>query len=104
MPLELKCICFLGTSVESGAATAVVVETGVKTYLGSMASSITDTPPPTAFDRGVSGFTWLMLEFMAVMVPLVFLINGLTKYNWGEVGFGTYRKNCRKSATPRRIF
>ena len=84
MPLELKCICFLGTSVESGSATAVVVETGLNTYLGKMASSITDTPPPTAFDRGVSGFTWLMLEFMAVMVPLVFLINGLTKYNWGE--------------------
>ena len=84
MPLELKCVCFLGTSVESGSATAVVVETGLNTYLGKMASSITDAPPPTAFDKGVSGFTWLMLEFMAVMVPLVFLINGFTKYNWGE--------------------
>jgi P-type Mg2+ transporter len=83
-PLELKCICFLGTSVESGSATAIVVETGLNTYLGKMASSITETPPPTAFDRGVSDFTWLMLEFMAVMVPLVFLINGLTKHNWGE--------------------
>ena len=83
-PLELKCICFLGTSVESGSATAIVVETGLNTYLGKMASSITEAPPPTAFDRGVSDFTWLMLEFMAVMVPLVFLINGLTKHNWGE--------------------
>jgi P-type Mg2+ transporter len=83
-PLEFKCICFLGTSVESGSAIAVVVETGLNTYLGKMASSITDAPPPTAFDRGVSGFTWLMLEFMAVMVPLVFLINGFTKHNWGE--------------------
>ena len=83
-PLELKCICFLGTSVESGSAIAVVVETGLNTYLGKVASSITEASPPTAFDRGVSGFTWLMLEFMAVMVPLVFLINGFTKHNWGE--------------------
>ncbi|MBV8453247.1 MAG: magnesium-translocating P-type ATPase, partial [Deltaproteobacteria bacterium] len=83
-PLELKCLCFLGTSVESGSAVAAVVETGLSTYLGKMASSITDRPPPTAFDRGVSGFTWLMLEFMAAMVPVVFLINGFTKHNWGE--------------------
>jgi P-type Mg2+ transporter len=83
-PLELTCLCFLGTSVESGSAVAVVAETGLNTYLGKMASSITDRPPPTAFDRGISGFTWLMLEFMAVMVPVVFFINGLTKHNWGE--------------------
>jgi P-type Mg2+ transporter len=83
-PLELTCICFLGTSVESGSAVAVVAETGLNTYLGRMASSLTDRPAPTAFDRGVSGFTWLMLQFMAVMVPLVFFINGFTKHSWGE--------------------
>jgi P-type Mg2+ transporter len=68
-PLELKNICFLGTSVESGTATALVIETGLKTYLGTMASAITQEPPPTSFDRGVSAFTWLMLRFMGVMVP-----------------------------------
>ena len=84
MPLELKSICFLGTSVESGSATAVVVETGLNTYLGTMASAITEGPPPTSFDKGISGFTWLMIRFMAVMVPLVFFINGFSKHNWGE--------------------
>jgi len=83
-PLELKNVCFLGTSVESGTATAVVIETGLKTYLGTMASAITQAPPPTSFDRGISGFTWLMIRFMAVMVPLVFLINGFSKHRWGE--------------------
>jgi Mg2+-importing ATPase len=83
-PLELKSICFLGTSVESGSATAMVVETGLRTYLGTMASAITEGPAPTSFDKGISGFTWLMLRFMAVMVPLVFLINGFSKHNWGE--------------------
>jgi Mg2+-importing ATPase len=83
-PLEIKNICFLGASVESGSATAVVIETGLKTYLGTMASAITQAPPPTSFDKGVAAFTWLMIRFMAVMVPLVFLINGLSKHNWGE--------------------
>ena len=83
-PMELRNICFLGTSVESGSASAVVVETGRKTYLGSMASAITQAPPPTRFDRGVTNFTWLMLYFMGVMVPAVFLINGFAKHNWGE--------------------
>jgi Mg2+-importing ATPase len=66
-PLELTSIAFLGTSVGSGAATAVVVATGKDTYLGGMAESMQTAPPPTAFDRGVSRFTWLMLRFMAVM-------------------------------------
>jgi P-type Mg2+ transporter len=83
-PLELSNICFLGTSVESGSAIAVVVETGLNTYLGSMASAITEEPPPTSFDKGISDFTRLMLQFMAVMVPLVFFINGFSKHNWGE--------------------
>jgi P-type Mg2+ transporter len=83
-PLELRNICFLGTSVESGSASAVVVETGRKTYLGSMASAITQEAPPTRFDRGVANFTWLMLYFMGVMVPAVFLINGFAKHDWGE--------------------
>ena len=72
-PLELRNVCFLGTSVESGSASAAVVETGRKTYLGSMASAITQESPPTRFDRGVTNFTWLMLYFMGVMVPAVFL-------------------------------
>ena len=84
LPLELRNICFLGASVESGAATAVVIETGLNTYLGTMASAITQPPPPTSFDKGITAFTWLMLRFMALMVPLVFVINGLGKGRWGE--------------------
>ena len=81
-PTELKNTCFLGTSVESGTATAVVITTGARTYLGSMAGSITGTRVPTSFDAGLNRFTWLMMQFMAVMVPLVFLINGFTKHDW----------------------
>jgi P-type Mg2+ transporter len=86
-PLELTSVAFLGTNVESGAATAVVVATGKDTYLGGMAASLAAPAAPTAFDRGISRFTWLMLRFMAVMVPLVFVINGLTKGSWGQAFF-----------------
>jgi len=85
--IEHTNICFLGTSVESGAATAVVVATGAQTYFGKMASSLAGQPPDTAFDKGVKRFVWLMLTFMLVMVPMVFLINGLLKHNWKDAFF-----------------
>jgi Mg2+-importing ATPase len=85
--IELKNVCFLGTSVESGTATALVVETGPRTYLGTIASTLTGEPVQTSFDRGVANFTWLMIRFIAVMAPLVFVINGLTKHDWKEAFF-----------------
>ena len=83
-PLELPNICFLGSNVESGTASAVVVHTGDKTYFGSLAASIVGQRELTSFDKGVNKFTWLMIRFIAVMVPAVFLINGLSKHNWLE--------------------
>ncbi len=86
-PLELRNVCFLGTSVESGTARGLIVCTGRKTYLGGMASSIVQQPAATSFDRGVKRFTWLMIQFIAVMVPIVFVINGITKHDWHEAFF-----------------
>jgi len=83
-PLELTNLCFLGTSVETGTAQALVVETGAQTYLGTIARSITTQAVETSFDKGIKRFTWLMLRFMAVMVPVVFVINGVTKGDWKE--------------------
>ncbi len=81
-PLELPNICFLGSNVESGSGTAVVIHTGKDTYFGSLASSITGQRQVTSFDQGINKFTWLMIRFMAIMVPTVFLINGLSKHDW----------------------
>ena len=86
-PLQLSNIAFLGTSVASGVATAVVISTGKDSYLGGMAESMQAPPQATAFDRGIKRFTRLMLLFMAVMVPLVFLINGVIKHTWGDAFF-----------------
>jgi P-type Mg2+ transporter len=81
-PLDLVTICYMGTNVVSGSATAVVVATGARSYLGSLAHSISGQRVQTSFDRGVSSVSWLLLRFMAVMVPVVFLINGLDKHDW----------------------
>jgi P-type Mg2+ transporter len=85
--IEHTNICFLGTSVESGAATAVIVATGAQTYFGKMANSLAGQQVETAFDKGIKKFTWLMIRFMMVMTPLVFLINGLTKHDWKQAFF-----------------
>ena len=85
--IEHTNICFLGTSVESGAATAVIIATGSQTYFGKMANSLAGQQTETAFDRGVKKYVWLMLSFMLVMVPTVFFINGLMKHNWKDAFF-----------------
>ena len=86
-PLELANLCFLGTNVISGTGTAVVIETGSNTYLGSLAKTVVGRKTMTSFDKGVNDVSLLLLRFMLVMAPVVFLINGLIKKNWGEAFF-----------------
>ncbi|WP_183557470.1 magnesium-translocating P-type ATPase [Mucilaginibacter sp. SP1R1] len=81
-PLELENICFMGTNVVSGTATAIIVTTGNLTYFGTIGKAITGKRNETSFDKGVNKVSWLLIRFMLVMVPMVFLINGLTKHNW----------------------
>ncbi|SFD03875.1 magnesium-translocating P-type ATPase [Pragia fontium] len=82
--LAMQNICLMGTNVTSGTATAVVVATGAQTYFGSLAKSIVGSRTQTSFDRGVNSVSWLLIRFMLVMVPIVLLINGFTKGDWGE--------------------
>ena len=82
--LEQNSLCFMGSNVVSGSATALVLKTGGETYFGSIAKTIVGARVQTGFDKGINKFTWLMLRFMMVMVPLVFLVNGLAKGNWLE--------------------
>jgi P-type Mg2+ transporter len=83
-PLELVNLCFMGTTVVSGSGTAVVAETGSHTYLASLAKTLGETRVRTSFDKAVNSVTTLLLRFMLVMAPLVFLINGIVKHNWVE--------------------
>ncbi len=83
-PLDAENICFMGTNIVSGTAKAVVVATGSDTYFGSLAKSIVGTRGKTAFDRGVNSVSHLLIRFMLVLVPIVLLINGFTKGDWGD--------------------
>ena len=83
-PLQAPNLCYMGTNVVSGAATGVIALTGPRAYFGSLAQIIASERPPTSFDQGVNRFAWLMLRFIVVMAPLVFLINGFTKGDWME--------------------
>ena len=81
---ELDNICFLGSNVVSGSATGIVFATGNDTYMGSIAKGITGHRAATAFDKGISRVSFLLIRFMLVMIPFVFLVNGFTKGDWLE--------------------
>lgn len=83
-PLSLANACFFGTSVTSGTAQAVVVNTGVRTLFGSISEKLAERREETSFDKGVRSFTWLMIRFMLVMVCAVFFIVGMSRGNWLE--------------------
>ncbi|HWR02219.1 MAG TPA: magnesium-translocating P-type ATPase [Chlorobaculum sp.] len=82
--LEQGNACFQGSSVSSGSAQAVVVNTGSRSFFGAIAESLNEKRSETSFDKGIRSFTWLMIRFMIVMVSAVFLIVGITKGNWLE--------------------
>ena len=77
-------ICLMGTTVLSGSAAGVIVLTGQRAYFGGLAATIAGERAPTSFDRGIRRFAWLMIRFILVMAPLVFVINGVTKHDWVE--------------------
>ncbi len=82
--VELDNICYMGSNVVSGSATGIVFATGNHTYLGTIAKSIAGHRAATAFDKGISKVSFLLIRFMLVMIPFVFLVNGLTKGDWLE--------------------
>ncbi|MBM3115014.1 magnesium-translocating P-type ATPase [Jeongeupia naejangsanensis] len=84
-PLALANLCFMGTNVVSGSATALVIGTGNRTYFGALAEKVTaQDRTPTQFQAGVNKVSWVLIRFMFVMTPLVLFINGFTKGDWTE--------------------
>lgn len=75
-------IAFMGSNVISGSAKAVVVSVGDNTLFGSMASAVAGEAVETSFSKGVNAVSWVLIRFMLIMVPLVFVINGITKGDW----------------------
>jgi len=81
--LDQRNLVFMGTNVVSGTATALVVATGGRSTFGTLAAHATATEStPNAFQAGVNSVSWLLIRFAAVMVPIVFVVNGVTKDDW----------------------
>jgi Mg2+-importing ATPase len=81
---EFRNIAFMGSSVVSGTALAVVVKTGINTQFGELARRLATVRVQTSFDKGIHKFTWLMIHAMFIMVTIIFAINAVFKGNLVE--------------------
>ncbi|MFS7259534.1 magnesium-translocating P-type ATPase [Carnobacterium divergens] len=85
--LDLANLAFMGTDVLSGQGRAIILKTGNDTFFGDIASNVSEKRGETSFDRGVKNVSKVLIRFMIIMVPIVFLLNGLTKGDWGQAFF-----------------
>ena len=81
---SLSNIAFMGSSVVSGTAYAVVVKTGIATQFGEISKRLANIRIETSFDKGVQKFTWLMIRVMMVMIVIIFAINAVLRRNYLE--------------------
>ena len=79
---DLANIGFMGSNVVSGSATAIILTTGNNTYFGSMAKTLSGDRAKNSFERGVDSVSRLLISFMVVMIPVIFVANFITKQDW----------------------
>ena len=84
--LESEALGFMGTNVISGRAIALVLVVGDDTKMGAIEQTLNTYDEPTSFEREMNSISWLLIRLMLVLVPVVFLINGLTDGDWLEAG------------------
>ena len=77
-------LVFMGSNVISGSARGIVIATGDDTMFGEVSHSASGKKDETSFEKGVNSVSWLLIRFMLIMVPIVFVINGFGKGNWTE--------------------
>ena len=79
---DLNDLAFMGSTVISGNARGVVVATGARTMFGEATGTLAGRKRQTAFDEGISSTSKLLMRLMAVMLPIVLVISGVTKGDW----------------------
>ena len=82
--LDRPDLCFMGTSVVSGTATAIVLKTGPNTYFGIMAKKLSNRRPTNAFQIGIRRISYLFLVIMFSIIPPVLLLQGFLKKEWKD--------------------
>ncbi|MDL2211425.1 magnesium-translocating P-type ATPase [Erysipelotrichaceae bacterium OttesenSCG-928-M19] len=79
-------LLFMGSTIISGSAIAIVIAIGSNTEFGRIAQNVVKEDNTTSFEKGLHSVSWLLIRFMLMMVPTVFLINGISKGDWLEAG------------------
>ncbi len=77
--IDLTNICFMGSSVISGTAKAIVVKTGAQTEFGKIAQKLTEPEEETDFSKGIRNFGYLIMKVILVLVLFIFLVNAVLK-------------------------
>lgn len=72
---DLDTICFMGTNVISGSAKCAVIKTANSTYFGKVAHTITTGKPKSSFEQGIESISKLLIRFMLILTPIVFILN-----------------------------
>ena len=79
---DLANIGFMGSNIVSGSAKAIILTTGGDTYFGSMAKSLNSFEEKSAFEKNLDSVSKLLIRFMLVTVPVIFIANFITKGSW----------------------
>ena len=79
---DLANIGFMGSNIVSGSAKAIILTTGEETYFGSMAKSLNSFEEKSAFEKNLDSVSRLLIRFMLITVPVIFIANFLTKGSW----------------------
>lgn len=81
---SMENVCLMGSSVITGSASAIVIETGFNTYLGSMGKEIDNTKEVTNFEKGMKNITKMLITYMIVVCLVVLVVDGVIKGNFKE--------------------
>lgn len=73
-------IAFMGSSITGGTGEGIVLAVGTSTVYGGFSG--TQSNLKNSFDQGANSIAWVLIRFMTVLIPVVFLACGLTKHNW----------------------
>ena len=73
-------IAFMGSSITGGTGEGIVLAVGKDTVYGGFSAA--ESHPKNGFDRGANSIAWVLIRFMAVLIPIVFVACGLTKGDW----------------------
>ena len=77
---DYRNIAFMGSSISGGTGEGIVLAVGTDTVYGGFSAA--ESPLKNGFDRGANSIAWVLIRFMAVLIPIVFVACGLTKGDW----------------------